>query len=582
MDFLTRNRTQLLIAFALSVVGALVNQLIYWSTDIADELPGQRTPIAFVKSLRGNLSRKSENSNAWRPLLDGAVIYPGDTIRTGSSSFVNVQFQESDRALELEESTMIVLQKSEQAISLTLVDGRLFVTPEVSGKIGPKLIATSGKKRIELNGQAQQLLKEQDGEAQLTVEDAVAVNKVQNLLKASEPTPDQVVYRMPGQGRKVAFRWKAVEGTVELWTGFSRGALKRLTEFSSRDGETAAALPAGQVFWQLRLIGKDKKLLASTSPERIEIREIGAPQILYPAHGAVIRFKGADHSLEARWFKPPEFDRVQVQLLSKEGGEVFLDQEIHGADSVRVPSLSAGEYVLRTRVFLPGQADSFATTQSIFSVTEKAKTRVNIEWDPRFSLNQEYLGEVPELKAGWKTPESAKVNTWRLSIVPEGRDIASVDPEIVQSTSVTRSLKEPGRYNLRVEALDEESERIGISQVRSVIVRPLPLLPRVRLSGQTSPLEASADGSVKLTWDKIESALIYRLVMATAAGQVVLSEDLRETEFSVTDLMPGRYTVSIVGVDGHGRSGDKGQPFTVIVPEQAQLASPKLKKVRVE
>lgn len=84
-------------------------------------------PVAKVENLENISRKKLSKHRTWQVIEFGDSLYSGETIKTSSDSDLVIRFLDSDAVLNLEADSLITIKKTNNDISLNLMEGHLFV-----------------------------------------------------------------------------------------------------------------------------------------------------------------------------------------------------------------------------------------------------------------------------------------------------------------------------------------------------------------------------------------------------------------------------------------------------------------------
>lgn len=157
---------RLLIITILSMIGLLFNQWYFISTNPEEELNISLSKIAIVIVSDDESERKHGNSDIWHPLKTGDSLYINDTLRTAAKSALQFQFTGTDKIINVEPESLLVLQQTAGKINLDLLDGKLLVkkSDKADSPMGAKPTDNSNTHVITIAGESL------DNEALLTAE----------------------------------------------------------------------------------------------------------------------------------------------------------------------------------------------------------------------------------------------------------------------------------------------------------------------------------------------------------------------------------------------------------------------------
>ena len=146
--------------------------------------------------------------------------------------------------------------------------------------------------------------------------------------------------------------------------------------------------------------------------------------------------------------------------------------------------------------------------------------------------------------------ESYRFQLWR------GGEASELLQDVVtdQTTFAIQSMR-PGVYQLAVWGMDTYGRK-GASGLHDFQVKPLPLVAP-DLSALPEIVEES---SITLQWPDLDGAVSYRVVMRSPdqVGPIFLDALSQEAAYTLENLQPGVYQLSISGIDGYGQEGLSG------------------------
>ncbi len=121
-----------------------------------------------------------------------------------------------------------------------------------------------------------------------------------------------------------------------------------------------------------------------------------------------------------------------------------------------------------------------------------------------------------------------------------------------EAAAYTLENLQSGDYQLSISGLDEY-EREGASRLHQLLVYP-PLLTAPDLSALPAAVEP---GPVALQWTPLDGAESYRIKLHAAgdADSILLDSKTEAAAYSLENLQPGEYQLSISGIDEHAREG---------------------------
>lgn len=571
---LRRHLKKFIFALVISASGFALNEVVYRFTAIEDGGKKDDKPIASVLRLQSENHRKSEDSELWNEISNGDSLYAGDTLRTSSEGTLQIQFTNSDKVVDIEPDSLLVLRMNDGKINLSLLDGNLFVKNDKGAK---GETATGAEPEIVIAGKDGQVLEQ----ASTSPERAA---QAQDPLVMKFPTADDSLFINPDHPEPVTFRWENRRQDVrfEVRAGAKRKDMSVVANAAPGVDSAKISLKPGFFYWQIVAKDSTGKEIFQTPITRHEVHTRFAPSPVFPSDKGLVRLKQTGDPVEVKWFKPAEYSAVTVEIFSDaELKKAVFAETFDKKDSHQLGTLAPGTYHWRLKGTLKDGGDAVTSAVATFVVNTKANMKIPVEWDGDTETIQSYIDQ-PVLNLSWKTG-STIARSYRVKIAPEGENVEQASPQVISDPHWSAKVSKPGRYIAMIEALDDEAEKVGSVGPRRFEVRPQPLLPRIRLTSHTDDVaQADDEGSIKLAWGAVEGAVGYRLTLVTKDGKPVQQEDVQGAVREIKDLLPGVYKLSISAVDDHGRLGEKGEPLVIVVPESAALESPKIRKVEVE
>ncbi|MGZ3746447.1 MAG: hypothetical protein ACXWRE_03790, partial [Pseudobdellovibrionaceae bacterium] len=533
---------------------------------------------------------------------------------------VRIQFADSNRYLDLESGSLIVIQQNKGEIALDLMEGSLFVAAAKEGaeSEGTALVLNSASGKVDLSKASANLSKSNNNQMEIQVLGGSASIKDKNgkdktlssgslgglgpkdssfdkaSLQILSPALGKIAYVDPDDKENLNFKWKGFpEGLkVSLYTGLNRKDLKESsTVNASGENTLKTSLPLGKPYW--KLVAKDPlthKVVAESSIYRTEVQARYAPTVIFPLANAKIPVNKAPFDMSFKWQKGDETSHVVLEvakdpaLKQKVAVKNFTTEE-----AFTLPALTEGEYYWRMSSYfegsekpMMGKIQKFAVTLASNKPEEKPVQPVPLEisWTVPEDKIQFYL-EKPTLGLSWSANRPAEIVSWRLKYYEEGEEPSKFQILEVKGTKAEPTVEKPGRYIASLEAIDKEGQVIGTSPSRKIAIALLPLLPPPKLLPLEGNLVAQGDGRTELQWEKLEGVKEYLLTISNKDGKEIKSLKYTTTQTALKNLMPGEYQLKLTAVDQHGRNSEGGTTRKLIVPDKSNLKAPALKKIKV-
>jgi hypothetical protein len=572
-------------------------------------------PLAFVGKAVEEIQRRPATRQLWQEVETGDPLYNGEAIRTSHKGEVRIQFANSNRYLDLEPESLIVIQQSKGEIALELMEGNLYVAPAKAGEETEttSLVLNSANGKVDLTNASASLsktagkqlevqvlegsasIKDKSGkEKSFTSADSSLLASANGFkksdLKILSPVSGKTAFVDVDDKEAMTFRWNGFPKNtkVSLQAGMSRKAMKDVstTPIASDLNALRATLPVGKPYW--KLVARDVKsnqIVAESAEYRTEVQPRFAPTVVFPIADAKIPSPSGPFDMAFKWQKGDETSRVVLEIAKDPSlKQKIATKSFSVEESYTVSALKPGEYYWRMSSYYEGSEKPLMGKVQKFTVTvaeEKVvpKEPVEITWTVPEERIQFYIIE-PKMNLTWDAKNTQDVAKWRLKYYEENEDPSSARVIEVQDNQSAAVVKKPGRYIASLEAVDQKGQVVATSN-RKIAVAPLPLLPAPKLLPLEGNLTAAADGRTQLQWEKIEGAKEYMLTISNASGKPLKTLKYSTTQTSLKNLMPGEYQVALSTVDEHGRTSENGQLRKLIVPDKSNLKAPTLKKIKV-
>lgn len=591
-------RKKILLALALSATCYAFTHLVYVLTDPGKGLNNSREPIAYTTRVNENVQRRPVARMIWHLLNTGEPVYPGEAIRTSSDSEVRIQFVGSDRTLDLEADTMVILTKNENEISLDLLDGSVFVAQNesaTSSSSDDKLTLNSKQGQIDLSKATASLSKSQGkvdlqvimGEAQMKGQNENQIIKSGNSdsqIKGLEPLGDKPLFVTGLNPRLVIFKWTgAVEGSsVEVWLGKTRKDLKLQSRLIQKaDSQVQLQMRPGKYFWQVR--GPET---LQSQLLRFEVLPLAPPQPLTPVDQASVLSTDNPAAIEFTWSNPPGASSATFELSRDPGFKDVLKTEVVESSKtfLSVP-VEQGKYYWRVSTYYADHHQMAAAPSRQVEVVIGERKIAKVAWDPNLK-SEIYFVDKPKLNLAWNEIETTTAKSWLIRFAPTEADLNSGTSEkIIQLETKNQKLESilpaPGRWVASIEGRDASGKKVAASEIREFTASELPLLESPELLPAEGDLVSNQSGSLRLQWNAIEGTAEYLVSMKSKDGTEVLNKKSTQVTLQLVDLLPGHYQITVTGKDSHGRLSKEPKTRNLIVPESSGLSAPKLRKMKV-
>lgn len=566
---------------------------------------GNEKPLAYVGKVVDDIQRRPSSRLLWQLVNTGEPLYNGEAIRTSELGEVRIQFVDSDRYLDLEPESLIVIKKSEGEIALDLMEGSLFVAP-ASGNdkaTAPGLVLNSLNGKVDLSNASASLsvgrgagvdVQILEGKASIKGQDG----KSKDLKSASEirilsPLPQKPIAMNAESPDPVLFSWLGFnpETPVALWVGPNRKQMKEVIK-GLKGSKVLVNLPFGRHFWKLVATTPDGTVTES-SIYKTEVLPRYAPTMVFPLANGEISTSKLPYDLTFKWQTGEGTRQLTLEVWrDPDLREKITTKTFTTEDSFMMPAITAGTYYWRMTSYfvdtekpIAGKIQEFTILPPAQLATAKEEPKpappaVEVQFTMNESNLTQYYVEKPQVGISWTAENANHVASWRVKLLSENENPSTAEVIEVKETKLAKTVKKPGRYIASIEALDTAGLVVGTGTSKTLTVAPLPLLKAPQLTSSEEILEATLDGKTQLEWSKVEGAKEY-WVTISKDGKELKRSKYTSTTTAFKNLLPGEYEVQVSAVDAFGRSSEPGTPRKLFVSDKSNVKAPTLKKIKV-
>lgn len=574
----------------------------YQSSDHQLENKGNEKPIAYVGKVSDDIQRRPASRLLWQLVNTGEPLYDGEAIRTSPQGEVRILFADSDRYLDLEPESLIVIKKSQGEIALDLMEGSLFVNANTAASTaGPGLVLNSAKGKVDLSKASVSLSKGQGESVDVQVltgkaslQGANGENRElgsDNDIRILTPSLQKPITVNGETQEAVLFQWQGfpTNTQVTLWLGANRKNMKEIKTADLNSASLLTKLPSGRQFWKLVAKSADGKTIKESAVYRSEIVPRYAPTLVYPTADAEVPAFNNPASVEFKWQTSADVKQITLDIWSDDKLSQKITSKIFTKeDSFKLPALKHGAYFWRMSASyadsekpIIGKVQKFVLKPSDqVSIQSLAKEQIKVDFTmPEADLTQYYI-DKPQLGLTWQSSKDENVATWRLRILEENADPSAAQQLTSTEKRISAPVTKPGRYIASVEALDKYGSVLGTSPSQALTLAALPLLPAPQLNPADGPLQATRDGRSTLQWGPVPQAKEYWLTIRKDGKELRKSRSTT-TSLALKNLLPGEYEVEISATDAYGRQSEPGTPRKLVVPETSGVKAPVVRKIKV-
>lgn len=600
----------------------------YKSTENKISSNANEKPLAYVGKVTEDIQRRPASRLLWQNIYNGEPLYNGEAVRTSERGEVRIQFANSDRYLDLEPESLIVIKKSEGEIALDLMEGSLFVNAK-GGEAdqGGGLVLNSADGKVDLSRASASLSKTKGRgldlqvlEGQASIQDkngksrdfnqgasgalgAQGLQFNQSSLKILAPLPQKPIYLNAEDVKPVAFQWRGFppKAQVSLWWGSSRREMKEFTKASSPDAqEIQANVPLGKYFWKLVAHDQNNQVIGESPVYRVEILARYAPTVVFPiANAEIPKDPREPYDMTFKWQKGDDVKQITLEIWKDANlKQKIATQSVSEEDTFTFPQMNEGIYYWRmTSYFNQSETPVLGKVQKFSLLPNEAlrdaaalRKSVPVQWTHAETQEPQYFVNEPEITLDWKVsksdreiasaPKSQQISSWKVTLQNEDGSPAIVKTVTAGERKLKTSVAKAGRYIASIEAVNKFGDVLGTVGERKIQVSSLPLIAGPRFTATEGPLKAGNDGRADLQWSQINGAKEYSVTISKD-GKELKKLSNRNNTTALRNLMPGEYEVQLNAVDTHGRPSEPGESRKLIVPDSSNIKAPTLKKIKV-
>lgn len=592
----------------------------YWykSTDLASTIHGNEKPLAYIGKVVDDIQRRPASRLLWQLVNQGEPLYNGEAVRTSERGEVRIQFTDSDRYLDLEPESLIVIKKTEGEIALDLMEGSLFVnakTGATDAPGAPGLVLSSANGKVDLSNASAALSKGLgnavdvqvlEGKASIQGKDgkskelttgsfgalgASGAEFNKNNLKVLTPVQHKPIAMDAEDIKEIPFQWSGFPANTEvaLWVGPTRKEVKFLTKAALGKSDLATKLPFGKHYWKLVASNLQGHVVGESPIYRTEVVARYAPTVVFPTSDAEIPANTNPYDMSFKWQKGDDTRSVTLEVWSDADlKKKIADKSFTSEESYNLPAIKGGTYFWRMSSYYVDSDKPLLGKIQKFSIKPVAEVHVEaakpalVPVAVAFTMPDQpfyYVG-TPQIGLTWNADKMDQVSSYRVKLHGENEDPAAATSIDIKDNKLTTPVSKPGRYIASIEALDKEGQVLGTSTSQPLNVAPLPIIAAPGFLPAQGVLQAGADGRSQLEWTSVQGAKEYWLTIKKDG------KELKRTKYtnnmtSLKNLLPGDYDVEISAIDNYGRLSEVSPSRKLLVPDKSGVRAPTLKKIKV-
>ena len=328
----------------------------------------------------------------------------------------------------------------------------------------------------------------------------------------------------------------------------------------------------GQFYW--RVLGQWEGFAAAVSSEvrSFEARNVQnmiAPKLNKPELNASFNERAMKTTgFFADWEKVPGATGYRFQIIKDE--EPASDENLT-VSQFRVSGLTPGKYKWRVMATNDDGNDSKWSPARAFVVSKQAE----IKWLNAFEEEYQYETKLPKIDLKWQSGPAGSVS-WQVRFAKNPSDMGSALWSDFSKNSATVALESQGPWFFEAQALNAAGEQVAATKPIRISVIPKPELDPPEFVGNKKIYNAKPDGSQPLRWQPVSGATGYALQIKDSDSGVVKDFTSSTTDYTVKNLMPGKYEVKVRTINVFDKSGQYGEVRTIVVPQTSDAPPPAL------
>lgn len=567
--------------------------------------------VAYVSKMSDAAQHRPASISLWQMLEMNDSLYNGEAIRTSPAGEVRIHFKDSEKFIDLEPDSLIIIQKSKGEIALDLMEGSLFVDAKGTAG-GNSLVLNSANGKVDLSGASVNLskganaglnvqvlegkasIKDKNGNAQIleTGKSGLigtgGVEMSNQNIEIISPFINKPNYIYDPKNSEIAFEWKGMpeDSVVSIHTGTSQKTMKEfITAGAAGVHQLKGKINPGKYMW--KLVAKnptDGKIISESPTYKLELKPRFGPMALAPEANSKVLLTEMPGVVSVNWTVPDKIQQIKIEIAKDpDFQQMLITQNANKESSYQWKVLEPGTYYWRMISSFTDSEKILTSPVQMFSVVHfvKEKEPLLIEWNLAENNSTQYYINEPQLNLTWSAKNRiTEIASWKIKYRSE------VSPQqIIEKQTTTLDFKEkiekPGRYIASIEAMDTKGLVIGSTEERTVSILERPRLISPKILPLDGDLNAEKDGRYSVKWDRQEQARDYLLVVKNADGKVLANKKYPSNSADLKNLLPGKYSLKVLSIDEFGRESSDAVERTLTVPDVSRVKAPKLKKIKV-
>ncbi|MBC7458393.1 MAG: hypothetical protein H7235_08955 [Bdellovibrionaceae bacterium] len=162
---MSSNVKRILISFLISLLGIAGTYFYFEKINPILQFRHDQKPLAQIENLENISRKKLAEHRTWQVVEFGDSLYSGEMVKTSGDSELQIRFLDTNAILNLEPDSAITIQKTKDRVSISLIEGNLFIE-NLKSKNGFELEMQTEQGSIRLNQAAAKFTKGLDSKLQ--------------------------------------------------------------------------------------------------------------------------------------------------------------------------------------------------------------------------------------------------------------------------------------------------------------------------------------------------------------------------------------------------------------------------------
>lgn len=580
----------------------------YWDYTHRDLSSGSSSPIvAYITVLQNEVHRRPQTRLLWQNLKAGEAVRSGEIVRTSENAVARIQFQGTDRYLDLEAESMVAFkQASTSEISLDLLNGSLFVAEAkdagANAHGGLSLTLQSDKGTVDLTQASAQISKSQGAAVDIQVLKGAALLKDKGSTQkiTSDKPLSQFEILSPALGKKIflhpdkpdplLFAWKSSseqhaskKTTFQVLVSTTR-SLKSPQIFTTEKTSTSIPLSAGTHFWRVEQLDAQKKVVSQSGVFKLDLESRQKTFLLKPdnqvslagnLHGGLVNFS---------WASPAEAEKLKFEVAKDpDFTDRLFSKDLKISTAQAQESLPVGTYYWRILASYSDLKSPVGSETRRFEVKNTEKPRGILSWNNTQKEVQLFIGR-PSFSVAWTNSLTPSEFKYQLSWAKTPEELTSTNVQSQKTKQLlwTQEVPEAGPLFIQAKAFDQDGDLRAESEILEMTLSPRPLLSAPTFIPQDGEMMATSKGQLDLNWSAVREAKNYTLILLDSTGKELRRAQFQRNQTRLMNLLPGEYKVQVEAIDQFGRTSERKPARTVRVPASSDIEAPKMKRIKVD